>query len=127
MMRTSALGLLRRPSAKRSSMGSHVHARALGGLFHLALLLFHVLRPDVGAQRAHAGADDGTRAGPAACDRTQHGTGRSAHTGARGRAALGVAHVRAARDEQCGRGGGGQDDVLAHGKLLLNRWERAVR
>jgi hypothetical protein len=26
-----------------------------------------------------------------------------------------------------GRGGGGQDDVLAHGKLLLNRWERAVR
>ncbi|MNV91847.1 hypothetical protein D3C71_1863880 [compost metagenome] len=71
----------------------HGNARALRRGFHLALLLFHVLRPDVGAQGAHTRAHQRARAGLAARGRAEHRAGQRTHARTRGRAALGVGHA----------------------------------
>ncbi len=48
-----------------------------------------LLRPDVGAQWAHTGADEGARTRAATGDGAEHGASDGAYTRARGGAALG--------------------------------------
>ncbi len=77
----------------------HGDARTCSRLFHRDLLVLHALRPDIAAHCAgHAAqhcASDGTVT--AADGRAQDGTCNSANASALRGAALGVAHVGAAR------------------------------
>ena len=80
----------------------HLHTGTSRGFFHGALLLFHLARPDVGADTGDGATDQRTIAHALATGgiAAQSGTDGCADARPGGRAPLGVVHAGASRHQQ---------------------------